>query len=151
RIIRALADAMRAGVLSAWEASVVMDEFLPYEFLDVRLDADVQEKLDELAARPLADARLADLDKLLHDPAPIGIDTHLEWYDQRLLCWLNRAGDIDVDEWLTSNAPEALAFRNAQRRRGYDPIFAFSAFRGRLNYGLRDEGIHNVWWGPADQ
>ena len=36
--------------------------------------------------------------------------------------WLNRKFDQDVDKWLADRAPDALAFRNRELARGYDPI-----------------------------
>lgn len=44
--------------------------------------------------------------------------------DWIVMRWFNRTGAYDLDEWLGRNYPEALEFRNRQRRLGYDPLGA---------------------------
>ena len=66
--------------------------------------------------------------------------------DPRFTRWFNRIYDEDLDTWLASVAPEALAFRNRELSKGYDPVVVFDAFaaRVRAGVGLTDEGIHLV-------
>src|SRR2546421_1043027 len=42
-----------------------------------------------------------------------------------LIRWLNRYGDLDIDELLAKEAPSALVWRNEQLAKGYDPLVAF--------------------------
>jgi hypothetical protein len=60
--------------------------------------------------------------------------------------WLDLRYDQDIDEWLADKAPDALAFRNRELARGYDPVVSFS--RLCMATGIVDEGFKAVF---ADQ
>ena len=60
--------------------------------------------------------------------------------DERILRWLNRVYDLDLDCWLAANAPEALRFRQRELLKGYDPATSLdlgqSIFDGMLEQAL---------------
>lgn len=65
--------------------------------------------------------------------------------DLRILDWLNRVDDQDLDEWLETHAPKALEFRQEQRRRGYDPAVAFKRIAYRLSKKMRKNAMARVF------
>jgi len=71
----------------------------------------------------------------------------------RLVRWLNRLYEYDLDKWFEEKAPDALAFRNRELKKGYDPIIAFSIFETNLYdwQGVVDEGIKAVFTNEKDR
>jgi|GEM_PF-1145558 len=71
----------------------------------------------------------------------------------RLVRWLNRLYEYDLDQWLAKKAPEALAFRNRELKKGYDPAIAFEIFETNLYdfQGVVDEGIKAVFTDERDR
>ena len=70
--------------------------------------------------------------------------------DQRVMLWLNRVYDQDIDELLAKRAPVALRFRNKALANGYDPL-AFDAFRLLWSDSLLESVVNRVYTDPEDR
>jgi hypothetical protein len=70
--------------------------------------------------------------------------------DHRVLKWLNRIYDIDLDSWLAQNVPAALKFRQEQLAKGYDPATSFNLSQSIAD-GLLDEAMAAIYPQPDDR
>lgn len=96
-----------------------------------------------LSGKSYQEICLESMDILMQHKDPLTLSHFLgkRW----VLRWLNRVGDYDLDDWLAVKAPEALAFRNRELKKGYDPAVAFPYFAGDFIEGMMDEGIKAVY------
>lgn len=100
--------------------------------------------LEKAAAQPYDQYRLSVLDKVMKAKGCAEGGFEYDIWDRRVLRWLDRLYDVDLSVWLAEKAPAALDFRNAELRKGYDPVIAFQGFSGQLHTGAIDEGIKSV-------
>ncbi len=70
--------------------------------------------------------------------------------DPRIMFWLNRVYDQDIDELLAKRAPAALKFRNKALANGYDPL-AFDAFPLLFSDNLLETVVNRVYTLPEDR
>ncbi|HEY7119398.1 MAG TPA: hypothetical protein VH475_22595 [Tepidisphaeraceae bacterium] len=73
--------------------------------------------------------------------------------DLRLIRWLNRLNDQDLDDVLARAAPDALAFRNRQLAKGSDPLdpMYYYVFDKWMNDGKLQDAINSTYSDPADR
>lgn len=76
----------------------------------------------------------------------------LLYSDPCLIRWLNRLGSDDIDELLAAKAPQALAWRNQQLQKGFDPLVAFySGLAGPVTQGTLEVAIRQIYPDAEDQ
>jgi hypothetical protein len=147
RIRGEIASQLHAGKLSQSDAAWLLSVYLPIDRSSHLLssspmsgDDRVEVFLEETNDLTYEVLCLRLLDEILKPEFDIeGITDHIER-------WLNLRYGQDIDEWLADKAPDALAFRNRELARGYDPVVSFR--RLYRETGNVDEGIKAVF---ADQ
>jgi len=87
----------------------------------------------EIADEPYPQFILHLLDKRIQDK-------DLQAFDNGVMRWLNRYNGYDLDERLGMASASAVAFRNAELRRGYDPLMAYWAFFPQMNNNYVPKG-----------
>ena len=152
RIVREALQAADRREISPFEFRVASGGQLPYFPSSSQLKGQdvVTWMKNRLSQKSLNQLRLDMLERVIELPfADGGIYPGVP--DGRVMRWLNKIYDIDIDDWLAKEAPAALEFRNRQLSKGYDPIQAFTQFRANLHEGIIDEGIKAVFRDPEDQ
>ena len=152
RVLDALLDSAARKRLSPFDLPAALNLHVPGLYPRFKVpDEEVVESLQIYRRKGFGEIRLGLLDQVMK-PASFqegGPYIPVAWFGA--LRWLNRARDHDLDEWLARNAPEALAFRNSQLAKGYDPITALSDLEGPLRFGFPDERINDVFADPGEQ
>jgi hypothetical protein len=144
RILPAFYQAAKCGRVSPSDLQWLLEIHLPVGPLTTGVnDADVIKWLGDRADQDYSVLRLALLDIVVTAEYKDG-GIYAGVADRRIIRWLNRIYDDDLDECLARLAPGALAFRNGELKKGYDPI-ALQRLAARLNGSNKDEGIKAVY------
>ena len=144
RILPSFADAARRNLLTPRQVKEVLAVHLPFASTIYRYgDKELVEWLLNAETVEYGELRLRLLDQLIRLRFEDGGLFPLT-SDIRVMRWLNRIFDEDIDDWLRAHCPEALAFRDAQLKKGYDPIVAFRCFCGNVEYAGVPEGCWAV-------
>lgn len=143
RIRHEILNHVRSSRLTPFEAGWLLSVHLPIGRSSPLLDdSRVMEWLEDNRHRSYEELCLSLLDDIMKTEQAINRN------DRSVLRWLNHMYDQDLDKWLEEKAPDALAFRNQELARGYDPIVAYDRLRYNLDEGILDEGIKALF---ADQ
>jgi hypothetical protein len=121
-----------------------------YVILDVpgrdATEENAVEWLKEFLSVPKYGHSLGLLDDVMNNPLNWG----LLYGNAGLIRWLNRLGAEDVDEVLAQKAPEALAWRNEQLKKGFDPLVAFD-FEEAIYDGQLNNAVAKVYSDATDR
>jgi hypothetical protein len=149
--LKELSQASKQGRLSPGEVSALVQAFLP-----VRRSVDYvqDDKVVDWMGRQIADKNCDDIvldvmDELVKAKYEDG-GMYPGVMDERVLRWLGRIYDIDLDSWLATKAPVILKFRQEQLSKGYDPASSFNCDNNIAN-GLLDEAMVAIYSRPQDQ
>ncbi len=155
QILRNYYDAATCGRLTAFEFYWCLRYHLPYiEHCPPSLNTSEEHRwriawVKELLDQDFDDSRLRLLDRFVRN-------TEAKRYEgneyEVLLRWLNRHDGENFDAVLAREAPDALAFRNRELAKGYEPVFAFGPLQDSSSPSeVNEQALRLLFSEPCDR